>query len=396
MRRLKTSRTLAAGVAAAAALVGLGAGPSGQAAEAATPSPNLTSHLTSDAPVTIVASGLNSPRSLAWGPHGHLLVSEVGSAPQTCMGTGYDTTCYGFTGSVADVSSGTPVRIAEGLASNFNEEEVVGPNGLAFSDGSAYVLETGSPESVPSSLPEDLQAPLKKQYGGLLKISDGQVSEVANPGAADYQWTLEHKMPADYPRANPYALVAKPHGGFYLVDAGSNTLDEVDRDGNVRVLAYVPGTSAGHDAVPTCVAVGPDGGVYVGGITGHDSSATDASVYRYSPKSHRMTLWQSGFSAINGCGFGANGDFYVTELDTTGFLPTGDPDGVVIQINHHDNSRTVLGEGKLFAPAGFLAGPDGSIYVANKTMMWPACTDAPACTSSSDVTASDGEIVKIG
>src|SRR3954470_22901643 len=110
MWRLKTSRLLFAGVAAATALVGVGAGPSeGAEAQAA----HHPAHLTSNAPVTVVASGLNSPRSLVWGPRGHLIVSEAGEPPPTCVGTGFPTKCFGFTGSLADVSSGTPVRIVD-------------------------------------------------------------------------------------------------------------------------------------------------------------------------------------------------------------------------------------------------------------------------------------------
>jgi sugar lactone lactonase YvrE len=142
--------------------------------------------------------------------------------------------------------------------------------------------------------------------------------------------------------------------------------------------------------VPTCLDVGRDGAVYVGQLTGHGNSggagATAANVYRYAPRSGRLTVWQTGFSAITGCGFGANGDFYVTELDTTGFLPTGDPNGAVIQIAP-DGRRTVLGQGKLFAPTGFLAGRDGSIYVANNTIWWPAGTIGEW---------NEGEVVKIG
>ncbi|WBO69709.1 ScyD/ScyE family protein [Streptomyces camelliae] len=400
MWRLKTSRTLAAGVAAAAALVSLGAGPSGVTAQAATQSHRPTGHLTSDAPVTVVAGGLNSPRSLAWGRHGHLLVSEAGATPPACQGTGFATKCYGLTGSVADISSGKPVRIAEGLATNFNQEETIGPNGLTVGpNGHVYTLSAGSPEQVPSGLPADLTAELGKQYGSLMDVTGGRRKVIANPGSANWQWTTDHKylVPEDFPASNPYALTNKPGGGFYLVDAASNTLDSVDRHGNVRVLAFVPNTPAGTDAVPTCLAVGPDHSVYIGQITGHGNSATAANVYRYSPRTGSLKVWQSGFSAISGCGFGANGDFYVTQFDTTGFLPTGDPVGNVIQIDHRDNSRTVLADGKLFAPTGFLAGPDGSVYVANKTMMWPACTDAPACTSSSSIPATgSGEIVKIG
>ncbi|MFG1811902.1 ScyD/ScyE family protein [Streptomyces sp. NPDC049040] len=393
MWRLKTSRLLFAGVAAATALVGVGTGPSAQAESAGHPA-----HLTSDAPVKVVASGLNSPRSLVWGPRGHLIVSEVGEAPPYCIGESFLTRCYGFTSSLADVSSGKPVRIVEGLASNLNQEEVVGANGLAYSDGHLYVLETGSAQQIPAEIPADLTAQFTKQAGALLKVTGRSFKQIANPGYVDYEWTKanEDLNPEDFPEANPYALANKPGGGFYLVDAASNTLDSVDKHGNVDVLKYIPNTSTGPDAVPSCVAVGKDGSVYVGEITGKPSSATEAKVYKYAPRTGKLTVWQSGFSAISGCGFGANGDFYVTEFDTTGFLPTADPIGDVIQINHKTNARTVLASGKLFAPTGFLAGRDGSIYVANNTMMWPACTDAPACTSSSDIGAHDGEIVKIG
>lgn len=399
MRRLKFSRTLAAGAAATAVLVGLGTGPSEVAAEASAHSPRPTKHLTKDAPVTIAASGLNSPRSLAFTPDGRLLVSEMGATPTECRGTGFSTRCYGLTGSIADVSSGTPVRVAQGLPTAFNKEETIGPNGLAVGrKGHVYTLQAGSPEQVPSDLPKGLAKVLRKQYGSVMDITNGKRKVLANPGTVNWQWTEDHPDESKtYPASNPYALTTKPGGGFYLVDAGSNTLSSVDRHGRVKVRALVPTKSHGADSVPTCVAVGPDGGVYIGEITGYGSSATDANVYRYSPKTGKLKVWESGFSAISGCGFGANGDFYVTQFDTTGFLPVGDPVGNVIQINRKDGKRTVLADKKLFAPTGFAAGPDGSIYVANKSMMWPACTDAPACTSSTTYPATGaGEVVKIG
>ncbi|CAL9654179.1 ScyD/ScyE family protein [Streptomyces sp. enrichment culture] len=397
--RLKTSRTLAAGAAALAALVGLGA-PTGQAAEAAPKkSPRVTGHLTSDAPVTVVARGLNSPRSLAFTKDGRLLVTEMGPTPTACRGTGFATQCYGTTASVADVSSGKPVRIAENLPNAFNQEETIGPNGIAVGrNGHIYTLQAGSEEQVPEVLPDDLEKTLKEQYGTVMDITDGQRKVVARPGTVNWKWTEEHPdLSNTYPATNPYALTTKPGGGFYMVDAGANTLSSIDRKGRTKVLSWIPRTPAGTDAVPTCLDVGPDGAVYIGQITGHGNSATAANIYRYSPKTGKLKVWQKGFSAIGGCGFGANGDFYVVQFDTTGFLPTGDPIGNVIQINHEDNSRTVLADGKLFAPTGFAAGADGSIYVASKTMMWPACTDAPACTSSNIYPAvGAGEVVKIG
>ena len=371
MRRLKMSRMLFA-VVAATTLAGVSAGPSGPVATAAT----YPGELTSSAPVTVVASGLNSPRSLTWGPDGHLLVAEAGTRPSVCSGT----ECYGLTGSISDISSGTPVRIVTGMVSS-STGNVIGPNGLTYVDGQLYALEAGAPQKVPSWLPNDLRKTLKEQAGALLNVTGGSISVVANPGKVDYQWTQEHpELSAGDFDANPYGLTAKPGGGFYLVDAGSNTLDSVDQRGKVRVLAFISPTAAGQDAVPTCLDVGPDGAVYIGELTGFGSSGTAASVYRYEPSSGSLTVWQSGFSAITGCGFGANGDFYVTEFTTTGF--PGYPAGVVIQISP-DGTRTVLGEGQLFAPGGFLAGPDGSIYVANN-IVFPGTGPQT------------GEVVKIG
>jgi len=369
----------------AGVIAGVTAGPPELAAGAATHPGDLSA----SAPVTVVASGLNEPRSLVWGPHHHLLVSEAGTPDGVCDPTGLS--CYGVTGTIADVTSGTPVRIVTGLVSKLDEQEVVGPDGLVYVNGNLYTLETGSPEDVPSFLPAGLKATLTTQAGALINVTGGRLSVVADPGIVDYQWTQAHlNLAADYPDANPYAVIAKPGGGFYLVDAAANTLDSIDRHGNVHVLAFIPTTVAGTDAVPTCLAMGPDGAVYLGQITGHNNTNTAANVYRYSPRSGSLTVWQSGFSAINGCGFGTDGDFYVTELDQTGFAPVTEPDGLVIQISHN-GKRTVLGAGKLIGPSGFLAGPDGSIYVVNNSVIWPPYL-GPGNTGPFNA----GQVVKIG
>ena len=385
MRRL-TMRRLSLPIVAAAALAGLSAGPSGPVAQAATAHPAAhVTELTSSAPVTVVAGGLNEPRGLVWGPQGHLLVSEAGTVPSFCDGTTLWTqNCFGMTGSITDISSGTPVRIRTGLASLLNGGEMIGPDSLVYTGGHLYTVETASPQFVTPDVPTDLSTMLKAQYGRVLDVTDADAKVLANPGDTDNQWAAANGYEPD---ANPYALASNPNGGFYLVDGGTNTLDSVDPSGNVHVLSHIPSTPAGSDAVPTCLDVASDGAVYVGELTGVGNDGTAANVYRYAPGNHTLKVWESGFSAINGCGFGANGDFYVTEYDTTGFLPSGDPDGVVIQINHHTGTRTTLGEGRLFAPAGFLAGPDGSVYVADHTVLWPSGT-------SGDSTA--GKVVRIG
>jgi hypothetical protein len=369
---MRRAVSLAAGV--VTALAGGGVAVLGDTATAA----SRPGHLTTSSPVTVVAQGLNSPRSLAWGPHGHLLVAEAGTGGSECVGT----SCFGLTGSISDISTGRPVRIVTGLASGSAPDSTAatGADALAYSHGQLYVLEAGSSAAIPSGLSPRLTASLHKQFGALLDVSrPSRITPIAHPGEVDYAWTERHKdlAPNDFPEANPYNVIPGPGGGFYLVDAASNTLDYVSANGAVRVLAFIPNTSAGPNAVPTCVAKGPDGALYIGEL----NAGTNASVHRYVPGTGRLTLWRSGFSAITGCGFGANGDFYVTELDAAGFPPTSGG-GAVIQVAP-DGTRTVLGAGTLVAPQGFLAGRDGSIYVSNYSTS-PGSGSAP------------GQVVKFG
>ena len=379
MRRRRTRHALFAAV-AATVLTGLGAGPSGGlAAQAGTPH---LGDLSSSAPATVVASGLNNPRNLIWGPDGHLLVSESGTFPTTCA----DNQCFSLSGSISDISSGTPVRIVTGLATYVDDGGVVGAAGMAYVGGHLYTVVTHTPlPAVPAAIPADLRTALGKQFGMLLDVTGGNIRIFANPGAVDYEWANEHKSlePRDFPDSNPYDLVPKPGGGFYLVDPASDLLDSVSRYGQVRTLVFIPSDAGVNDSVPTCLAMGRNGDVYVGELTGFGSNGTAANVFRYDPRNGKLAVWQSGFSAIDGCGFGANGDFYVTEFDTTGSPTSLTPGGgEVIQISH-DGTRTVLGAGKLVGPAGFLAGPDGSIYVCNNV-------------GSTSTGATTGEVVKIG
>ena len=82
------------------------------------------------------------------------------------------------------------------------------------------------------------------------------------------------------PDGNP---VAPSRDDYVVVDAGANTLLEVDDDGDVdEVLAVLPRQAAnGHtvDAVPTSVAEGPDA-FYVSQLTGFPFIPGAAKIWR--------------------------------------------------------------------------------------------------------------------
>jgi sugar lactone lactonase YvrE len=338
--------------------------------------PSSTSAATSHAPgknatVTVIAQGLNNPRGLAWGPLGALWVAEAGTGGKTCMPGPRGPQCFGTTGSVSRIDSGHAVRVFTGLVSTGAPDGsgAVGADGLSQrDDGALYTIMAASPQQIPPGLPPALAQAAYQQIGQLLKLNraSGDFQAVANVGAFDWAWSDAHRsINPQFPDANPYGVLALEGGATYVVDAAANTLDRVGADGSVSIVALFPNPAV-SDAVPTCVDRGEDGALYVGQLTGGGNPPGSASVWRVVP-GQKPVKWWTGFTTITGCGFGNDGSFFVTEFQTAG-LGAPNPAGDVVKIAE-DGTRTVLGNGQLFLPNGFLAGPDGSIYVSNWSVL---------------------------
>jgi hypothetical protein len=338
--------------------------------------------------VTTVATGLNNPRGLAFGPGGILYVGEAGLGAGN--GTGGVGLGQGFTGSVGEIrnlSSPSPTyrRIVTGLASNADSGGVTGPDGVSpLGNGNIHIIMSDSTEKILAANP-NVSPALAYEFGKLLKSSQsGQWKVDADVGDFDYQWSGQNANapwapPGQFPDSNPYAVLSVP-GHQYIADAGSNTVDEVAENGSVRIIAFVPNplvNLGGHlvpvsDSVPTCVAQGADGFLYVGTLafgayfaSGH---SPESKIYRIDPTLSNAILtdsdvWASGFYPITGCGFSSEA-FYVTEFFTAS-PATGALVKVALNPDGSAGIRTTLGGGQLIQPNGFAAGPDGSVYVSN-------------------------------
>jgi sugar lactone lactonase YvrE len=352
--------------------------------------PALASVSSGAGAVTVVASGLNNPRGLAFAPNGRLYVAEAGTGGPDCVAGGEEgEICVGMTGSISRVSPGSVVRVVTGLVSAASRDGSGAEGAVAVSlhgQGGMYVQFGGNTLGLPVDQFSRADAAAIRAYlGQIAKASPGgAVHTTAGVGDADYRWSEDHKsLNPQFPDANPNGLLALP-GRQYVVDAGANTLDQVDANGRVTVLSYFPvPADAPADAVPTCVAQGPDGALYVGELLGGYYSPGKARIWRVVP-GQAPQVWQTGFSAINGCGFDRAGNFYATEFQSGG-LTAVSPAGDVVKVTP-SGVRTVLGTGRLFTPSGFAAGPDGAVYVSNWSIL----------PGSSSGGAPTGQVVRLG
>src|SRR5215472_4978765 len=153
--------------------------------------------IVSSGQVTTVATGLNNPRGLAFGPGGILYIGEAGlGAGNGAGGVGLGLGFTGSIGEIRDLSSANPTyqRIITGLASNADSGGVTGPDGVSpLGNGDIHIIMS---ESTVKILIDDPSANpvLASEFGKLLKSSQsGQWKVVADVGDFDYQWAEQNK-----------------------------------------------------------------------------------------------------------------------------------------------------------------------------------------------------------
>src|SRR5215207_3409849 len=316
--------------------------------------------------VDVVATGLDSPRHLAFGSRGDLFVAESGrggSGP--CFIGGEGPACMGATGAVTKIDRwGHQSRIVEGLASYANtpgNTNAIGPHGITVLGANQVYVTNGGPtepkEASGAPISRDTlaaQNPVADLFGRLLLIKHhGQIRRVAD------LWAFERDV-------NPDAAVGNP-----AVD--SNPVDVLYRRGRVRNLAVfanrlVPNPFGGPDipmqAVPTSVVMGPDRQYYVSQLTGFPFPPGAANVYRVDPRTGAVTVFASGFTNIMDLAFGRNGTLYVLEIDHDGLLG-GSTDGGLFAVSRDGTKRQIaLAPGTLTMPGGIAVGRDG-LYITN-------------------------------
>lgn len=358
---MRMSKVLGVAVLAALAATALGVGSGSAGARSGGPH------------IRVIVSGLDNPRDLDFAPGGALYVAEAGHGGGHCTPAGPNQICVGRTSKISRVfiRAGRVEHVVSGLISTAGADgsAATGVDGISIPRrGLIYGIETGSRDTVPSGVfPDRLTRAARAQLGRLITKRLGHHwRTIADVGHRDYVWSSHHQnlVPGQFPDANPYGVFAGRNGRAWVVDAGSNTIDRVDRRHRVHVVKFIPNPPAASDAVPTCIDRGPDGAYYIGELTGGGNPPGSARVWRFAPRERpRLTVWARGLTAITGCGFDSRGRFIAVEFSTLGLDNAAPGTGAVVRVPPHSTSPATI-VGHLNFPGGFAAGPNGRLFVS--------------------------------
>lgn len=305
---------------------------------------------------SVVATGLNAPRDVVFGPDVALYIAEAGFNDPSRPGT---TPPYSFlnNGSITRLYNGTQTRIVRRLPSIYNSamNDISGPQGIGFdAAGTGYVLAGLGADPAVRPAGSGLGHVLTFTAGGAVAdFADVSAFEAANNPVGG---------PVD---SNPFHLTAGS-GGLFVTDAGANALYSLAPDGTVSLVAALPRRFIGppvpsSDFVPTGVTVGPDGTTYIAQLTGFPFTPGAAQIYAIAPGSSTVNVFATGFTNLTDIEFGADGNLYALSYDLDSLLGPG-VGGGIFQVSSTGAVRNVFSTG-LANPTGFTIDSRGDFYV---------------------------------
>jgi sugar lactone lactonase YvrE len=294
--------------------------------------------------VRVVADHLDNPRGLFADSTGTLWVAEAGRGGQACAMS--HAVCYGLTGAIVRVRHGRATTFSTGLASIHTDLGTLGVDDVSVApNGSVFTAMISDDTLLTKRIK---RTTLRGELGELLRFgAHGQPRSEATVA----------RLRGPY--SHPYGVLALRDREL-VTDSEQNTLIEV-RGHRAQVIFHFPAGYNSADSVPTSLAMGPDGAVYIGELSGFEAGAGHARIWKMIP-GQPPQVWATGFSAIVGLAFGPDGSLYVCEFSRN--FPAGDRHGDVVRVAP-DGSRTTLGAGQLFRPGGIAVARNGNVYVSN-------------------------------
>jgi sugar lactone lactonase YvrE len=373
----------------------------------ASPAASAASGGASTAPATlhVIAKGLNAPHGLTVEKNGDIYVAAVGNGKvgAACK-KGTEAACVNNSGAVLRITpKGAVSSVVTKLPMIGNPGDAIGAAGVAdvWVVGK-YIYAVIQNSNINSKTGDETYGKHGALLGDLVRapLSGGPAKAIAALGPYEAAHNPDHGAghgPGDPPiDSDPYGVVAF-NGGLAVADAAGNDVLFISSAGKISVLAVLPliaePTGKGHHVmsqpVPTSLAVGPNGSLYVGELGGAAANDVgDVNVYRIAAHG-KLDRVASGLTMIGGIAFSHSGKLLVLEIDTAGIndpSPGLPAPGALIQINSNGSKTTLASKGLEF-PLGLAVGPTGSIYMTNYGIL-------PG--SGGPIPGLSGEVVRLG
>ena len=241
------------------------------------------------------AEGLQNPTGLTALADGTLLVAETGAGRLLHMQLDGTTTV------IEDGASG----ISSALRVGSRHYYITGQAGSA---GLYLLARGGEPEA----------------------ISDfGAFDAASNPDAAG--------------RSNPVDLVWRSGGGFFVSDAGANTVLRVSAQGNISLYAQFP-----DDGTPMGMNIGPDGALYVADGGAQIYRLADANGDGDALSEGEMTVHASGLTTATDFAWTPDGDLLVTETDSARLVRHRIVGPEVVALGLDGATSVAVSDGRIF------------------------------------------------
>lgn len=320
--------------------------------------------------VRTVATGLDNPRQLSVGPGNRIYVAEAGVADacEPIPGADPGFQACGLTGAVTEVRRHGQRRVVTDLPTMTFQGEVIGASDVAVRGNRIDVLIGGltGAASFRGDLPDEYEifGTLRSDRLRWGSLDGDDLDLVADINAFEVANNPDGNEPPD---SNAVGFAALGNGRWVVADAGGNALLRVGRGGE-RVVAVFPNGApvpnpfgpgvVEPQAVPTDVAIGPDGAYYVSQLTGFPFPDGGSTIWRVT-RDGEVSAYATGLTLVTSLAWRGR-SLYAVQLDDANYLD-GEHIGSVRRITRGGSEHEAVIDG-LSAPYG-IAVQGRSAYV---------------------------------